>query len=260
MLEYNFNEIDNDFITCWCKYLLTGDKKMIMKDLEALAELGQINAIQNWYLFNKVGDNPYIDKIVEELGDSYNENFVKARIGAKELEQIEEQNRLLAYVNEEEWVSGIRSGYYELTERARECRKKVTDLPYIDLYYSAVNRAFQIGNRTNDILVLEAANEMYSELADVIGIESYENDIYKRVRKNNAKICDDILKSFKKEKKENSSFNPLEKPRTCFVFLKAILLYNKKHKQKDNAIEMLKSLANREYSTKFASYINTNKR
>lgn len=260
MLEYNFNELDNDYITCWCKYLLTGDKKLVMKELEGLAELGQINAIQNWYLFNKVGDNINIDKLVDTLGDTYNEMLVRARIGAKELEQIETQQNLLAYVDEEEWVSGIRTGHYALTERASDARKKIVDLPYIQQYYCAINRAFQIGNRTNDVLVLETANEMYSELADNIGIASYEKDIYKRVRKNNDRICDQILKSFKKEKKENPSFNPLEKPRVCFAFLKAVLLYNDKHKQKDNAIEMLKRLSSREYSTKFISHIHDNKR
>jgi hypothetical protein len=253
MLEYSFNQLDNDFITVWCKYLLTGDKKLVMEEIRGLAEMGQINAIQAWYYFNKVGENETIDKLVETMGDSYNETYVRARIGAKDALQIEEHNRLLAFADEEHYVSGFRSGYYELTERAENSRKEIRELPFIDDYYSAISRAFQIGHRTNDILVLETANEMYSELSSKIGIDSYERDMWKKIKKINSEIISHISKSYKKEKKENTSFNPLNNPRICFAYVKAILLFNEKHREKDNAIKILKELANREYSCDLAS-------
>ena len=251
MIEYNFTELDNDFITCWCKYLLTGDKKLIMKDLEKLAELGQINAIQEWYRFNKVGDNAVIDKMLETLGDTYNDLLIKARVNSKVLSQIETQNKWLAYVDEEEWKSGARFGYYELTERAKQARKAIRDISYIDAYYCAANIAFQIGNRTNDVLVLETANEIYSELAKNLGIDSYCKQIDKNVKKINSKICRCILKDLKMEKKQNSSYDPLTNPRVCFALSKAVLLFNDDHKKKDLAIQLLKELANREYSQTF---------
>ena len=252
MLEYSFNELDNDFITVWSKYLLTGDKKLVMDEIKGLAELGQINAIQAWYYFNKLGDNETIDKIVDTMGDSYNEVYVRARIGAKNPLQVEEHNRLLTYVDEEHYVSGFRTGYYELTERAEACRKEVRELSFIDDYYSAISRAFQIGRRTNDVLVLETANEMYSELSNKIGIDSYERDMWKKIKKINSEIISHISKSYKKEKKENPEFNPLNNPRVCFAYVKAILLFNEKHKEKDNAIKILKELAAREYSCDLA--------
>ena len=53
MLEYKFNSLDDDFITLWSNYILYNDTTLIIKPLEKLAEKGQINAIQCWYLLKK---------------------------------------------------------------------------------------------------------------------------------------------------------------------------------------------------------------
>ena len=41
MLEYKPNELDQDFVTCYSKYILAGDERIIIDDLEKLAEKGQ---------------------------------------------------------------------------------------------------------------------------------------------------------------------------------------------------------------------------
>ena len=51
MLEYEFDNLDDQFVTIWSKYFLYQDESLIIKDLETLAEMGQINAVQSWYLF-----------------------------------------------------------------------------------------------------------------------------------------------------------------------------------------------------------------
>ena len=191
------------------------------------------------------------------LSNTYNELLVKARVESKDIEQQEEHKRLLDYANEEEWVSGFRTGYYQLTKRAEQAREEIRDIPYIDTYYSAVSRAFQIANRTDDVLVMETANEIYWELSGIIGIEDASNQMYKKIKKVNNEICNAIAKEIKKEKKEDSNFDPLSKPRMCFIFAKAILLFNDNHKHKQLAIKMLKGLSSREYSSKLK---NTNKR
>ena len=62
-----------------------------MDDLEKIAELGQVNAFQEWYRFNEVGDNKNIDERAEKIGHNYNGLFVKARIGSKEEKTSDEQ-------------------------------------------------------------------------------------------------------------------------------------------------------------------------
>ncbi len=70
MLEYGFNELDNDFVTLWSKKIVSGEDSLIFRDLTKLAELGQINAIQSWYLLAKNGDDNFvIDNIVDNLGN-----------------------------------------------------------------------------------------------------------------------------------------------------------------------------------------------
>ena len=71
MLEYDFNELDNDFVTLWSKKIVSGEDTLIFRDLTKLAELGQINAIQSWYLIAKRTDkNNTIDNLVSNLGNS----------------------------------------------------------------------------------------------------------------------------------------------------------------------------------------------
>ena len=87
MIEYDFNELDNDFITLWSKFLLTNDKKAIIDGIEALAEMGQINAVQSWYLINQGTQNKNIDKILSSYnGSNFNEYLAMAN--AIDLEEI----------------------------------------------------------------------------------------------------------------------------------------------------------------------------
>lgn len=75
MLEYEFNDLDNDFVTLWLNYMLHNDTTSIMKPLRILAEKGQINAIQSWYILKKTEErSEIIDNIVDGYyGDSFNE-------------------------------------------------------------------------------------------------------------------------------------------------------------------------------------------
>ena len=53
MLEIEFNELDNDFITFWSRKILGYQSKNVYEDIRKLAELGQVNAVQCYYLWTK---------------------------------------------------------------------------------------------------------------------------------------------------------------------------------------------------------------
>ena len=79
MLEHDFTELDNDFITLWSKYIVMGEQCAIYDELTKLAELGQINAVQSWYLFaNPDVNNPVIDAHLQKYGKGPNELLAKA--------------------------------------------------------------------------------------------------------------------------------------------------------------------------------------
>lgn len=75
MLEYDFNQLDDDFITLWSNFILYHDTSAIIEPLQRLAEKGQVNAIQCWYLLKKPEQqNQIIDSIVDGYyGDAFNE-------------------------------------------------------------------------------------------------------------------------------------------------------------------------------------------
>ena len=101
MLEYNFNQLDDDFITLWSNFVLYHDTGLIIEPLQRLAEKGQVNAIQCWYLLKKPAQqNQVIDDIVDGYyGDSFNEALAIAnRIYARtKLELIELKKQIAEY-------------------------------------------------------------------------------------------------------------------------------------------------------------------
>ncbi len=76
MLEANFNTLDNDFITLSCKQLVQNNSDDSKLPITALAEMGQINAIQNYYEIKRFYENnEFIDKQVEKFIANKNKNF-----------------------------------------------------------------------------------------------------------------------------------------------------------------------------------------
>lgn len=91
MIEYDFDELDNDFITIWSNYILYQDKGRIIGHLTMLAEKGQINAIQSWYLLKEASEqNETIEKIVDNYKmDNFNQmHAVANRMFDKDRENI----------------------------------------------------------------------------------------------------------------------------------------------------------------------------
>lgn len=91
MIEYDFDELDNDFITIWSNYILYQDKGRIIGPLTMLAEKGQINAIQSWYLLKEASEqNETIEKIVDNYKmDNFNQmHAVANRLFDKDREKI----------------------------------------------------------------------------------------------------------------------------------------------------------------------------
>lgn len=97
MLEEDFNELDNDFITVWSRKILTNNTTRIMPALKQLAEQGQINAVQSYYLLKKDDEkSEIIDSIVDSYyGDTFNEELAIANKlyseSKKEIKEIKDQ-------------------------------------------------------------------------------------------------------------------------------------------------------------------------
>ena len=112
MLEYDFNELDNDFVTIWSKFLLTEDKAAIVNEIEALAELGQINAVQSWYLVRQGRPNKIIDEIVSNYNAS-NFNQLWAMATSRDTERLDRE-----FKEAREWAEDYSEEYFVSTEYA----------------------------------------------------------------------------------------------------------------------------------------------
>lgn len=81
MLYRDFNELDNDYITIWSRRFLDYPIEEVKKYLRPLAELGQVNALQCFYLTREKGEmlskaEKYFTRI-DEYNDANGENSLK---------------------------------------------------------------------------------------------------------------------------------------------------------------------------------------
>ena len=103
MIETNFNDLDDDFITLWSRYFLTNNYNEIKSDIIRLAEKGQINAIAMYYGFldkNEI-ENEKIKKALDDY-EYMDYNFYHAEAFRNEwLYKKGEQNFFKAKVSAE---------------------------------------------------------------------------------------------------------------------------------------------------------------
>lgn len=78
MLDRDFNELDNDYITLWSRMYLNWPSEYVQPYLDCLAELGQPNALAAYYVYKQATNqfdkvNPTIDSItrrkLEKIAD-----------------------------------------------------------------------------------------------------------------------------------------------------------------------------------------------
>ena len=158
MLEYGFNELDNDFVTLWSKKIVSGEDTLIFRDLTKLAELGQVNAMQSWYLLAKDNDdNVVIDNLVSNLGNG----------GANELLAIAHKD----FFKNDRWEQMCT--YYVLrkswdnTEEEDELHYELSRSDYANYYSSIIELYYNNYKNTNNPLALERFYEMMGGLTKV---------------------------------------------------------------------------------------------
>ena len=235
MLEYDFNELDNDFITLWSKFLLTNDKKAVVDGIEALAELGQINAVQSWYLVKQNQGNRNIDNIVRSYnGSNFNEfwamaNAINPQTTAKEIDELWD------------WVKKYCEEYL-VSEEYVFNNNLTSNCDYFRYLSTAINLA---SNIKNNLYVDERVAEMLVSYHHVLPIPPDKRYIKlaKRVARDALKQMEYIL-----NKQENVYEFLKNTPQLAFAVAKNHLFFSKKEKEIQFATDVLTDLSNRELS------------
>lgn len=231
MLEFGFNALDNDFITLWSREIVSGETSVIFEDLTKLAELGQINAIQSWYLFaEKKDDNAVIDNNVKNLG----------RCGA---------NELLAKANYDFYKNDRWRQLCQWYKRRKQSMSRqvedyeVCGCDYIRKGKSATEAYYNQYKQTNSMLMLERFYEMMNGRS-VIHKAIY--DIYQSPSKIEFnKLRKALLMQYEK--------NP-NNVAVAFALGKNLTLFKANDKLKELGIEILTKLGNRELSPILRNY------
>ena len=247
MLEYEFTDLDNDFITLWSKYIVTKDSSIIINDLQKLARLGQINAVQSWYLFKESGDDKAIDSIVSGYtGGSYNELFAIGNYNTTIRQNKDKHNNLMDDLRYFAERQDIRD--YELEEKAREVIK---NSPCVYPFYNAKESALYQAKTLNDYTIFQRANEMLLVYAKHIPLISWQNEAIKEVISNCKVIRKKLLKKYNDCLKQNPKFTVNDNPQLCYALAKSIIFLSDaiptSKKEKELGIFLIKQLAEREY-------------
>lgn len=272
MLEYDFGVLDDDFITVWSMFILTQDYNCIKGHLEKLAEMGQINAVQSWYLFQNIGDNEHIDAIVKGYsGRTFNEAFALGNFMEKNQDQrkrySEIVNRLAEVVDEEMpkfekehgWMKDDlsvreKARYEDLVEEKNALVADLENLPIFIYFNNACFGAIEQAKTVRCPLCAQRYVEMKSRFIELTPFNEEKRDLEEWVKKNMKRSMKRLLKIFdEKAKYEGATVRSI--PQISFALGKAIVFSEDiKNKTRDAGVQILQSLATRDFSNQFVDY------
>lgn len=170
MLENNFNILDNDYVTLWSRYLTSGS--LDLNTLTKLAELGQIEAIQSYYLAEEDEQFPnfIIAKICDNLPDNYsgrharlNREFINRNIKEPDINDI----FLDKYYGELTKIITLAKIDYEENGNVMSGEK------YLELFFSNVYNPDKKNNSSNINKLAKDIREKLIEMYERMGEPQY---------------------------------------------------------------------------------------
>lgn len=234
MLEYNFNKLDDDFVTIWSQYVMFHDTAAIIEPLTRLAEKGQINAIQSWYLIKRPEvKNDKIDGIVSSYyGDSFNEALAIAhKIYDRDREKIQSLYESISYVYErvrecEREGSAKRArGFYN---EANDLVKELNDTEYATQLDRAARLTIDTAKSSRLGFVWERAIELCEGSPLILGGRVEQKSI------------NNVRKAMRKRLKENP-----QDISALFSLGKSLTFFDASKKEKLEGVTILRKLAAR---------------
>lgn len=255
MIVKNFTELDDDYITLMSKNLLENDASARAVQMEKLAELGQINAIQDYYLRNPAVVNPLIEKILDDnQSEDFEVLYAKAlRSKNKELGEtfsglINSYNRVCREIEE---VSFARVGSDTakqnvehrkmLLTRKGQLESQIFQYQFIALLNKSLTNCFQEYKKTGDPVILERFCE--------IALTNNHNHLFGETNKSALSHVLGVRK-----KLLEGLFRDHKNARNTFAFGRNLVTFSPEGVQKREGMRMLKSLAKRPCSKILNSY------
>lgn len=252
MNEFNFTTQDDDYITLYSKYILTGDFPFVKKEIEVLAENGHPYAIALWYTFMERDANEKIDNITLNLEILTHQNLFAlskyyyasdyTRKQFAEIRKTIEEN--------ENYIKGFRPVYTDedMKEKYDIARYQFKNFPYYLSLSQATDKAFNTAQNSMSPIALYDLVRIYRVYANA---QATTFDITSGQRMYNRLLRKSTKKLYKDYTKKLSSLNeqPLSAEAILYKFsLGNLLLMTNKEKLNEQGRVLLRELANREYS------------
>ena len=228
MLEYDFNQLDDDFITLWSKFMLSYDKDDIIVPLEQLAEKGQINAIQQWYIWkNPEQRNKNIDDIVNGFAKgTFNEAYaIACATYSKNKNLIREVGREISR-NKILGIANFDKKYFELNDRLIE---ELKSSDYVKQISIVAEFTLMSAQTTNNCLIYERLLEIYRNNSLFLDSANFEKSFSNFVK-------EALLKKLDKEPKD---------PKLLFALAKNLIYFSWEEKDVFKGKQILLTLSKR---------------
>ncbi len=170
MLKKVFTELDNDFITIWSRILLPNKKEEtdVLNDLERLAELGQVNAVQTFY---SVAEKEKKNLIISKSVDNYPDDDFECLIAKTYKKQCEENYKGLS----SEFIRSILRNDFENQDKIKN---QMLHLESFQLLCKTKKCCLEEYNKTKDPLILQRFFEIASASTPWANLD--ENEIFKK--------------------------------------------------------------------------------
>ena len=235
MLEIDFNELDNDFITIWSRKLLGYSIRSIYDDIRKLAELGQVNAVQSYYLLkNDDIHNNIIDEHIKKAGENIGKTDYNWDIAFSH--SLESEDKYYEYVV---YLLDRKNEFKESTEYLLDNGNIMTGYDFLmshkssKISYNASQLLMQLYERSKNPLFLERAIEIREGLLLHIPMKlKVKNQL-------------ELAKLYK-----NNSQNP----QIAYAFGKSLFFRGNANNQKILGTQILSNFASREFSDTLKSY------
>lgn len=184
MLEQKekLTNLDDDFITLWSNYIIYQDKDIVLPFIEILAENGQLNAIQSWYLLkNPEENNEKIDTIVDSFGVTSNYDKILAMANRS----YDKNREHISYL--EETFSNLHKKDVEENDafshrRKYELLQVLASTSYAKYSKQALERALSVLDTTKSPLVAERCLEMTSTFPNSLHYQ-FDEKMIKQLKK-----------------------------------------------------------------------------
>ena len=235
MLQYEYTNLDDEFVHLWSQYKIHKESNKIMPQLKDLALRGQINAVQKWYLFNNAGVCHEIDNIAESYkGTNYEELWAIAIYKQSQLSNIKKLDEKVKRFNflYEKYITlidnhGDEKQIDEIEKSMHQVEIEINQKTYLNYYREAFTEALKQAKETKNIYIFARVCEMIKKYNNELPIKApfvrQSIKLHAKAKAINKEVVENLYSKYKQFKA--NGINPYQHPQFYFHFANACTLF-----------------------------------